>query len=245
MAAQAFLCCASACSWRHERNESHKVRENLQMLRSSQRKYRSMVEDAATRPRFAPHLLSQRQGLHAQSQRAIDLDQARTTILSVSPPIYGRASSQPDRTTAYRLRSPPVTDWTSHPQRARAFQPAAVRPLKTDAVSQQPMSPYRRPHRTPVNDSWSAISFAPPPPQDELSSTANEMNPSDSTTLDHASGQSRHRESRASSVTLHLDGSALGRWAVDHLGRILSRPAAGMTGVDPRASIPRGRVSPF
>lgn len=45
--------------------------------------------------------------------------------------------------------------------------------------------------------------------------------------------------------TLHLDGSALGRWTVDHLQRTLSKPAAGMTGVDPRAVVPRSRVSPF
>jgi hypothetical protein len=54
--------------------------------------------------------------------------------------------------------------------------------------------------------------------------------------------------SRSSSVrgsTLHLDGSALGRWAVEHLHRTLSKPSTGMTGVDPRTTIPRSRVSPF
>ena len=45
--------------------------------------------------------------------------------------------------------------------------------------------------------------------------------------------------------TIHIDGAVLGRWAVQHLERTLSRPASGMTGVDPRASIPRSRVSPF
>ncbi len=47
------------------------------------------------------------------------------------------------------------------------------------------------------------------------------------------------------SFTLHLDGSTLGRWTVDHLQRTLSRPATGMTGVDPRSVVPRSRVSPF
>jgi hypothetical protein len=46
-------------------------------------------------------------------------------------------------------------------------------------------------------------------------------------------------------ATVHLDGSALGRWAIQHLERSLSKPANGMTGVDPRAGAPRGRVSPF
>ncbi len=45
--------------------------------------------------------------------------------------------------------------------------------------------------------------------------------------------------------TLHIDGAALGRWAIQHLERALAKPAAGMTGVDPRATVPRTRVSPF
>jgi len=44
---------------------------------------------------------------------------------------------------------------------------------------------------------------------------------------------------------LHLDGAALGRWAIQHLERALSRPANGITGIDPRATSPRGHVSPF
>jgi hypothetical protein len=45
--------------------------------------------------------------------------------------------------------------------------------------------------------------------------------------------------------TLHIDGAALGRWAIQHLERALGRPATGMTGIDPRVSPPRSRVSPF
>jgi hypothetical protein len=45
--------------------------------------------------------------------------------------------------------------------------------------------------------------------------------------------------------TIHIDGSVLGRWAIQHLERVLGKPATGMTGVDPRASPPRSRVSPF
>jgi len=169
---------------------------------------------------------------------------APANILPIWPLMYGSRSSQPDRTTMYRFRSHPAADRTSHPRRARTFQPAAVLPLKTDTASQQPTSP-RKSHRKQADDPWSSISFAPPSPQDGLLDTANEMDPPASTASDHASDQSRHQGNRASSVTLHLDGSALGRWAVDHLERILSKPTAGMTGVDPRASSPRGRVSPF
>jgi hypothetical protein len=66
-----------------------------------------------------------------------------------------------------------------------------------------------------------------------------------------SSGQSRTTEdaqlqgSRPAVSTLHIDGSALGRWAVQHLERALGKPATGMTGVDPRATIPRSRVAPF
>jgi hypothetical protein len=49
----------------------------------------------------------------------------------------------------------------------------------------------------------------------------------------------------SSSSSVHIDGAALGRWAVQHLEQVLGRPANGMTGVDPRASSPRSRVSPF
>jgi hypothetical protein len=46
-------------------------------------------------------------------------------------------------------------------------------------------------------------------------------------------------------ATLHLDGAALGRWAIQHIERALARPSNGMTGVDPRATMPRGHISPF
>ena len=45
--------------------------------------------------------------------------------------------------------------------------------------------------------------------------------------------------------TIHIDGSALGRWTVQHLERALSKPVTGMTGIDPRAAVPRSRVAPF
>lgn len=45
--------------------------------------------------------------------------------------------------------------------------------------------------------------------------------------------------------TLHIDGAELGRWTIEHLSRALARPAMGMTSIDPRAIVPRSRVSPF
>jgi hypothetical protein len=46
-------------------------------------------------------------------------------------------------------------------------------------------------------------------------------------------------------TTLHIDGTELGRWTIEHLSRALARPAMGMTSIDPRAIVPRSRVSPF
>jgi hypothetical protein len=53
------------------------------------------------------------------------------------------------------------------------------------------------------------------------------------------------QRTRSAVSTIHIDGSALGRWTVQHLERALGRPATGMTGVDPRSTIPRSRVAPF
>ena len=53
------------------------------------------------------------------------------------------------------------------------------------------------------------------------------------------------QRTRPAVSTLHIDGAALGRWTVQHLERALAKPPAGMTGVDPRASLPRSRVAPF
>jgi hypothetical protein len=55
----------------------------------------------------------------------------------------------------------------------------------------------------------------------------------------------RLRNNEPTLATLHIDGSALGRWAVQYLERALGKPATGMTGVDPRVTIPRSRVAPF
>ena len=61
-----------------------------------------------------------------------------------------------------------------------------------------------------------------------------------------ASELSDHQPQRAPSAsTLHLDGAALGRWAIQHLTRTLGKPTTGMTGVDPRITPPRSRIQPF
>jgi hypothetical protein len=59
------------------------------------------------------------------------------------------------------------------------------------------------------------------------------------------SGWNRQRQNIRGASTVHLDGATLGQWTIQHLERALAKPTSGMTGVDPRASLPRGRVSPF
>jgi hypothetical protein len=69
-----------------------------------------------------------------------------------------------------------------------------------------------------------------------------ELDPPEPVTSDQdAKGQQR----LPSTSTLHIDGAALGRWTVQHLARALGKPTTGMTGVDPRVTLPRTRVQPF
>lgn len=53
------------------------------------------------------------------------------------------------------------------------------------------------------------------------------------------------RTNTGGAATIHLDGAALGRWTIQHVEQALSKSTNSMTGVDPRATMPRGHVSPF
>lgn len=65
-------------------------------------------------------------------------------------------------------------------------------------------------------------------------------------TVDRQPPSDENSEARQNAgATLHLDGAALGRWTIQHIERALARPSNGMTGVDPRATMPRGHISPF
>jgi hypothetical protein len=57
-------------------------------------------------------------------------------------------------------------------------------------------------------------------------------------------GQANGKPGSRSGV-IHLDSTSLGRWTVEHLAQTLSRQSTGMTGIDPRISAPRSRLSPF
>jgi hypothetical protein len=71
------------------------------------------------------------------------------------------------------------------------------------------------------------------------------QSPLPSSELDGTTDSDQAQPNKSAVSTLHIDGSALGRWAIQYLERALGKPTTGMTGIDPRASIPRSRVSPF
>jgi hypothetical protein len=89
--------------------------------------------------------------------------------------------------------------------------------------------PHQLPSEDPTGDQGPADQYPSSSPARDATTTAGD--------------QSKRIKSTVS--TLHIDGSALGRWTVQHLERALGKPATGMTGVDPRATIPRSRVAPF
>lgn len=86
---------------------------------------------------------------------------------------------------------------------------------------------------------------APPPPSEEEDRLADKTYQTGRDAPSSAPSYQPQQGKTSSAATVHIDGSALGRWTIQHLERALGKPATGMTGVDPRASPPRSRVSPF
>jgi hypothetical protein len=84
-----------------------------------------------------------------------------------------------------------------------------------------------------------------PGEQPTLNQDSADQDQSPSSDRDGTAEGGQPQRGRPAVSTLHIDGSALGRWAVQYLERALGKPATGMTGVDPRATIPRSRVAPF
>jgi len=91
------------------------------------------------------------------------------------------------------------------------------------------------------------VRAAPPPPEGEADARPfpfDDRQPHPEA-RDNVSDHDSYPRKASSAATIHIDGSALGRWAIQHLERALGKPTTGMTGVDPRATLPRSRVSPF
>jgi hypothetical protein len=99
-----------------------------------------------------------------------------------------------------------------------------------------------------ANRRASAMLRAEPPSPGEpigLAPSSEVDSPSGQTDFKPTSRDDREPNDASAPATLHIDGSALGRWTIQHLEHVLAKPTAGITGVDPRANTPRGRVSPF
>jgi hypothetical protein len=119
---------------------------------------------------------------------------------------------------------------TSSPE--QRFQASEVSPdplaTTTDSGEISRRDPSLPRSEQPIFSQSSTAQYQPPPADQDGTAESNQP-----------------KRSRPTISTLHIDGSALGRWTVQHLERTLGKPAMGMTGVDPRASIPRSRVAPF
>jgi hypothetical protein len=143
-------------------------------------------------------------------------------------------------------RSLSVADDTSGSAGHRAIDDLATPSHGSDTRMAQLRAAYARPNRAGAE----ALLRAEPPPAG--SSSDSDRGPSaDAAARSFPNGARATTERKSEGPqatpgsTVHIDGSALGRWAIQHLERALAKPASGMTGVDPRANLPRGRVAPF
>jgi hypothetical protein len=107
-------------------------------------------------------------------------------------------------------------------------------------------SPSRRSPITAGAVEASSLGVRPPPIEagSEEAQSAGAGRSSRSYLSDDSLDEGRTPHSARASV-LHIDGAVLARWTVQHLERALGGPTSGMTGIDPRAGLPRNRVSPF
>jgi hypothetical protein len=194
---------------------------------------------------------------------------ALTTIMNVFRYVQAQSVSWSDRTflknTRARLGNVSQSKILG-PEYARALGSQRVRRGEADglttpgrrfAVSQMLRFPGAADPGAPqfgiaqsrsANVGVAALLRVQPPPRQDMTDSeqlTGEENQSRPRGPDRACSYGTRQRTSAAASTLHLDGSALGRWAIQHLERTLGKPAAGMTGVDPRASLPRSRVSPF
>jgi hypothetical protein len=153
----------------------------------------------------------------------------------------GRESSTPQESSR-------LTDGSGDPGR-RPEKAASLAPIHVFSISQHPGNFEDYPDPTPIATGAGEIAFGRPRflpgEQPTLNQGFADQDQSPSSGRNGTADGGQPRRGGPAVATLHIDGSALGRWAVQHLERALGKPATGMTGVDPRATIPRSRVAPF
>jgi hypothetical protein len=179
------------------------------------------------------------------SQQQVALSRTNSYVSAALTPATSAVSVGSDTLYAQRITEDPPIDWIQRPGTEPALTSAFL-PVSRANGGFHDLGPWRPPV---ASDKWNPMA-----PEiidrslDNQTETGQGFRAGDEFTsvgINQAASGDGHRSSSLRGSTLHLDGSALGRWAVDHLQRTLSRPATGMTGVDPRATIPRSRVSPF
>jgi hypothetical protein len=169
-----------------------------------------------------------------------------TSVIQITPRYAGlstvarRPSSGLDRT--HQSSTDPVYD------SARSEKPSRLAPthfLATERNSQE--TELNRPPAptAAAGTTFLGRSFLPSTEQSSLTLFHGVPNQSLSPDPDETPGDSQPQHNGSPVAMLHIDGSALGRWVIQHLERALGKPATGMTGVDPRVTVPRSRVAPF
>jgi hypothetical protein len=168
-----------------------------------------------------------RQALESHTERQVAASQEFLTLKKRSPLIGGL-----DNIGFGSKKSIPLAPIhaSSLGQSFREFKPHPdVQPTTKGNGEITFVPPHQLPSEDPTGDHGPADQYPSSSPARDATTTAGDQS----------------KRIRSSVSTLHIDGSALGRWTVQHLERALGKPATGMTGVDPRATIPRSRVAPF
>jgi hypothetical protein len=180
---------------------------------------------------------------------------SRRSSLSKSFRLHSRASqaySGPTATSRRDLPGRQPGQRAIHASPYRHGEMPRSRPLAPDPIHSAPQG-FREFLSTPAERTFNfgtgetVPGRGVPLPSQQHLSNKNDTNQNRSLSPDPDGSVNEHQPQRVRSsvATLHIDGSVLGRWAVQHLERTLGRPATGMSGVDPRATTPRSRIAPF
>ncbi len=169
---------------------------------------------------------------------------------ATTPQAY-QSQTEPERVTERRFPTPEgvrASDTKPDDMRFVLDRSVSLAPINAASWAQGPSpDPYPTMRSPPGWAEKALSSLSPRGPGEQTSAENGARTFGSSVSLTHEESRRGDRlQGGGTGVsTLHLDGAALGRWAIQHLERALGKPATGMTGVDPRASTPRSRVAPF
>jgi hypothetical protein len=160
--------------------------------------------------------------------------------------VSGSRTAAVNETAVRRFRRPEVIAGTASP--SLAHQSVAEGSLGATRHANLRSSSLSRRSPFPGGSSEASSLRAPPPPieagsEEPRSGDGDRLSNSDMSDASPGDPWGRPHPARAS--VLHIDGAVLARWTVQYLERALGGPTNGMTGIDPRAGLPRNRVSPF